>query len=177
MVIGIGGVSRAGKTTLAHAIAERFGHEAKILHQDDFIPPEEEIPQIQYQGVTKTDWECPASLDFAAFEQAILAAKAEHSVVLAEGLLVFWDPHIWRHFDYAIMLSVPKSVFWARKKLDMRWGEEPDWYIEHIWQSYLRYGQVPPHVHPLLRLSGRDPIDVNRVMDFLMEAPLSVGWR
>ncbi len=24
----------------------------------------------------------------------------------------------------------------------MRWGEEPEWYIEHIWKTYQGIGQV-----------------------------------
>ena len=33
-------------------------------------------------------------------------------------------------------------VFYKRKREDTRWGKEPDWYIDYIWDSYLKYGRL-----------------------------------
>ena len=67
MVIGIGGVSRAGKTALAKRLAKHFrkeGLSTDILHQDEFVYPDEEIPKVR----DKVDWEHPGSIDFERLE-------------------------------------------------------------------------------------------------------------
>jgi len=56
MVIGIGGVSNAGKTTLATRLAKQLEpHRVKVLCQDDFAKTLAEIPLIRGH----MDWETP----------------------------------------------------------------------------------------------------------------------
>ena len=58
-VIGIGGVSRSGKSTLSQLIAEWYSDKkVSILKMDNFVFDEKLIPQIRGE----TDWEVPRSL-------------------------------------------------------------------------------------------------------------------
>jgi len=71
MIIGIGGVSRAGKSTLSELLQKRFeqiGKSTAIIEQDKYINKVEDIPKIR----DKTDWESPLSINFAKFKKAIL---------------------------------------------------------------------------------------------------------
>ncbi|MEL6252490.1 MAG: hypothetical protein AAFR87_10815, partial [Bacteroidota bacterium] len=60
MLIGIGGLSRSGKTKLAKRVKGLYKEQKVILlHQDDFVKAEEDIPLIQ----NHIDWEVPESID------------------------------------------------------------------------------------------------------------------
>lgn len=67
VVVGVGGATCSGKTTLAKHLLQILNPsqkgtssgitEAFILHQDDFAPPEASLPVNEEYGVT--DWDHP----------------------------------------------------------------------------------------------------------------------
>ena len=168
MIIAIGGVSRAGKSTLSELLKndfEQLGNSVAIIEQDQYVNPVENIPLVK----DKTDWESPSSIHFARFKKAILAAQKEYDHVIAEGLLVYFDKKLNKIYDKNIFIEIPKVLFVKRKKMDLRWGSspEPKWYIDHIWDSYKLHGkQNLPAEH--LRISGKKKFDLNQIMDFLI---------
>jgi len=164
MVIGIGGVSNAGKTTLATRLAKQLEPlRVKVLCQDDFAKPLAEIPLIR----SHMDWETPLSIDLVKYYKHILEANETYDVVIAEGLFAFCDQHLNKHYDKRIFLTISKRVFWERKSKDLRWGKEPEWYMEHIWQSHFKCG-VLKEVNPkTLVLSGEHMVDLEQLMPFL----------
>jgi uridine kinase len=137
MIIGIGGVSTAGKTTTANKIRRLLSElRVSIICQDDFVKPVEEIPNIH----ERVDWEHPDSIDHDKLFKTILAEKESNDIVIAEGLMIFYDKAINELFDKRIFISIDYETFKQRKGIDKRWGHEPDWYIDHIWESYLKNG-------------------------------------
>lgn len=142
MIIGIGGASRSGKTSLAiliKTILENNGQTAIVLGQDDYAFAEESvIPKIKH----RVDWERPESIDFEWYKKDILTKQKEYQNVIAEGLFNFYDTDINALFEVKFFTQISKNTFLKRKKADTRWGIEPDWYIEHIWKSYLKYGRT-----------------------------------
>jgi len=165
-IIGIGGVSRAGKTSLAHRIREWFNNdEVKILHQDDFIIPKSAMPLVKGQ----IDWERPESIDFEAFYDEILKAKDKYDYIVAEGLMVYWNPLVYNLFDKKIFIEISKQTFLSRKTIDMRWENEPGWYIEHIWNSHFVYGRVPEQMKDVLCMSGENKFIAGIVKHYILE--------
>lgn len=151
MIIGIGGVSRAGKTSLAFKVREWIGYdEVIILHQDEFIQPIDKMPRIS----NHIDWEHPNSLDFDSLIKKIQQVKAENKTIIVEGLMVYWNPSLRSLFDRKIFLKIGKKTFLNRKTLDNRWKDEPDWYIEHIWDSHFIFGLLPDGEPNVLQLDG-----------------------
>ena len=141
MIIGIGGVSRSGKTTRALELKTTYEQQGKtvaVLHQDDFTQPKRLIPRIRY----KIDWEHPGSMDFRRFEKEILAAQEKFDIVIAEGILVFYDPAVNALFDERILMEIDRDTFMERRAKEIRWGREPRWYLEYVWESYLRWGKL-----------------------------------
>lgn len=170
MIIGIGGVSRAGKTKLAKRLRKYFreqGRSARILHQDEFVFPESQIPKVR----DRVDWEHPGSIDFPRFRQAIVDAARQFDIVIAEGLMALHDAATNRLYDKCFFVEISKPAFLRRKAADKRWGEEPEWYAEHIWESYLKYGVPAEWPAPALRLSGEEGLDWEGVIRFLEEEP------
>ena len=140
MIIGIGGASRSGKTSLALSIQKNLedqGQTSIVISQDTYIFDEKDIPKVR----DRIDWEHPESIDFEGFKDAILHARATFSHVIAEGLFCFYDRDIVNLFDKKYFIDISKDTFLKRKSEDTRWGFEPAWYIEHIWKSYLKYGR------------------------------------
>lgn len=169
MIIAIGGVSRAGKSTLSELLQEQFGslgQSVAIVEQDKYVFKEKDLPKIK----SKVDWESPKSIDYSKFRKAIIAASKKHDHVIAEGLLVFFDKSLNKLFDKNVFIEIPKYLFIERKKIDLRWGStpEPKWYIDHIWSSYKKYGKLNLPAD-FLKLSGKSKFDLSKVMDFLID--------
>ena len=161
-IIGIGGISRSGKSFLSELLAGRIknsGKKVRIFDQDNFVFPTDKIPLIR----DHVDWECPESIDFQKFKQYINVAASENDFVIAEGLMVFWEPELLNLFDFKIQIEIDKNEFISRKQTDLRWGKEPEWYIEHIWDANLKYGQFPKPSQPDMRLDGSDLFNIDEI--------------
>lgn len=160
--IGIGGVSRSGKTFLAtflnHIIPSSI-----IINQDMYIPDESEIPRIKGH----TDWERPEAIDWQKLKLAIYDASKNGKTVIVEGLLVFNHDEINALYSKKIFIELSRSEFIKRKKLDQRWGLEPDWYIDHIWESYLKYGRIPEEFNEVLILNGEQDFDFDKILQYI----------
>ena len=164
MIIAIGGSSTAGKSTLAAKIGEVYDHrKVKVLCQDSFVKPESEIPLIR----DHVDWETPYSIDFDKFYKAIVRASVQYDIVIAEGLMIYYNRRTVDLFNKRLFVEIDKETFIRRKSRDLRWGKEPTWYMDHIWNSYLKYGQVPDMLTDIFRVDGRRSIDVYSVIKFL----------
>jgi nicotinamide/nicotinate riboside kinase len=164
MIIGIGGVSMSGKSSLARDIKAQYTRkEVSILCQDDYIMPLNNMPLIE----GKTDWENPASIDFDEFIASVVARDIEGDIVIAEGLFAFHDKSLNNLYDKKIFIEIPEPVFYERKKHDKRWEIEPEWYIQHIWPSYLKYGILPEDQKDILKFDGTKPIDIDLLMSYI----------
>ncbi len=172
MTIGIGGISRGGKSTLAALIFQLFtegGQTATILAQDDYVFPNEQTPKIRQDKEVEMDWEIPESIDFQRYRNVILDAQQQFDNVITEGLLNFYAEDINVLFDKFLFVDISKATFLSRKAEDKRWGEVPNWYIEHIWESHLQFGRTifKDDRYDVLVLSGEAEFDKNIVIDFL----------
>ncbi len=164
MKIGIGGISRAGKTQLANFIKDLFSDlKVVILSQDDFVFEHDKLPVIN----DEIDWESPASIDFKKFREAISKDTKKYDIVIAEGLLIFYKSDICMEFDKKIFVHINKAVFRERKLTDTRWGSFPDWYVDHIWNSYMKFGRVEKGRDDFLYLDGARDFDREKIVEFL----------
>jgi len=168
MVIGIGGCSWSGKTTLAGELAWFFrtkNLKSIVLHQDYYVNPLKNIPKIG----DETDWESPDSIDFELLKKALDFHKSLFDVVILEGILAFFDSDLNQSYDYTFFVEISESTFRQRKATDTRWGEIPTWYIDHIWQSYLTHNQPPADLTNLTRVSGEQPYDMPQICAILTQ--------
>lgn len=165
MILAIGGVSNAGKSTLAAEIQKYLPEKnIVVICQDDFVADEKNFPMIN----GRPDWEHPESIDHEGFMQSILKHLKQDHLVIAEGLLVFHRPETRQLFDKGIFIEIERHTFLQRKNNDFRWGPQPDWYLRHIWESYLKYGQALNCSFPLLRIRGDQPFDMTDIMQFIL---------
>lgn len=134
-----------------------------IIHQDHCIPDESLIPRIQ----DHPDWERPEAIDWVKLEQKIIRARSGGKPVIVEGLMAFSKREINRYYDKCIFIELSKTRFIDRKQTDLRWGKEPDWYINHIWESYKTYGLPPSDMENLLTISGESDFILSDILSFL----------
>jgi len=166
MIVGIGGRSRSGKTTLAEALVwhERTQNNRAIaLHQDDFVKRIYDIPLIQGE----IDWETPASIDFESLKKTISFLKTDFDFIVVEGFLPFADAELNAMYDGRFFTTISEETFRLRKATDDRWGEIPAWYINHIWESFQKYGQPPTDLPPLMEVNGEKPYNMDEILTFM----------
>jgi nicotinamide/nicotinate riboside kinase len=137
-IIGIGGASRSGKSSLAKKLKDHFASKRVwILDQDDFVKPDDQLPKIQ----DRIDWEHPESIDLPSLLSEIAIASKNNDIVIIEGLLAFYFDELNARYDYSIFVQISKETFIFRRQQETRWGTEPKWYVEHVWISHLIFGQ------------------------------------
>jgi nicotinamide/nicotinate riboside kinase len=163
MIIGIGGISNAGKSTLARRIKNHYSSKSvSIICQDDYAVATEKIPTINDHA----DWERPESINFSLYEKVVKEEIEKSEIVIIEGIFAFYKNNLLEIMDKKIYLNLDNKSFIMRKKNDFRWGQEPDWYIEHIWKSHYKYcyNNIPKDA---LVINANNDIDINVVLDFL----------
>jgi len=164
MIIGIGGCSNSGKSRLAEQINNFFTvKRVKVLCQDDFVKRRDFLTTINGH----VNWELPSTIKFDEYLEAVKKASLNHDLVLCEGLFAFWFDELNRLYDKKIFLKLSEETFKKRKKKDLRWGKEPNWYIEHIWQSYLKYGTYSLPEQNVLFLNAEKEIDLMNIINFI----------
>lgn len=163
MLIGIGGVSRSGKSTLARMLVNHFrdsGKTAIVLYQDDFVFPTTQIPRIK----NKVDWEHPLSINHDLLWETARFYCERFEVVVVDGFLAFHDSRFVEAYHKRIFIRVSKETFLERKANDLRWGDIPRWFFDHIWESYLLYG-IPDFVqNEYLQISGESAFDREEII-------------
>ena len=164
--IGIGGVSRAGKTTLSNYIQSLYPKKKSlIIPMDEYVIDEDKIPRIK----DRIDWETPASVDYEKIKEKIKESVEAYDLVITEGILIFYSEELNRLFDKRIFLDIPKSLFYLRRHSDKRWGEEPKWYLDYVWESYLNYGQLKETFSDTLYASGHEDFSALMIDEHLFK--------
>ncbi|MFT6868053.1 MAG: nicotinamide/nicotinate riboside kinase [Cyclobacteriaceae bacterium] len=158
MIIGIGGVSRAGKTTLAENLKKAFVKKKKtveIFCLDDFAKTQSALTIVD----SVPDWERPSTIKWDRLISKVEKSSADIKIV--EGLFTFYPASVRSIFSKKIFVEIDKVLFQARRYNDKRWDKEPEWYVDHVWKSYLKYGKSKGEDSEYIFLNGAKPIDIN----------------
>ncbi len=159
MVIGIGGISNAGKSGFARRLKSILSpKKVTILCQDDYVFPKSQIPKIK----DHVDWETPESINFQWLHEVLLMSIECNDVVILEGIFAFYFQPSANLFDYNILLTISRDEFIQRKNQDLRWGKEPSWYIEHIYNSHIRYCKKAAN-NDLITIDVTEPYDIKKI--------------
>lgn len=162
LCIGIGGVSRSGKTFLADLLQKEIP-DSIVIHQDIYIPHKSEISRIR----NHIDWESPEAIDWKSFRQATESGIRSGETVIVEGLFAFHDKEINKLYDKAFFITLNRNEFLLRKRTDLRWGREPEWYISHIWDSFVIHGQLPADIANPLLMNGAQDFNRSDIIAYL----------
>ncbi|MFH1120939.1 MAG: hypothetical protein V1775_14070 [Bacteroidota bacterium] len=124
---------------------------------------EAEIPKIK----NHIDWERPEAIDWISFRKAIESNILSGKTVIVEGLFAFHNKEINNLYDKMIFITLSREEFLRRKRIDLRWGREPEWYINHIWDSFVIHGLFPQDIANALLLDGAQNFNPSDVISYL----------
>lgn len=148
-IIGICGISQSGKSTLARGLKKELtakGIDVKIFEIDHYTVEEDQIPTVK----DRLDWEHPDSIDWDRLIRQI--EKATTQVVIIEGIFIFHS-RLLPFYSKTILVEQGKEIFYERRKREIRWGDEPMWYLDHVWSTNQKLVKL---AKPDLRLKPDD---------------------
>ncbi len=95
-VVGIGGCSASGKSTLSDRLEERLAdYKVKVFHMDKYFREPSERPEVVgiLDGRTYRDDNHPDTLDLDRLHADVAAVReaGDVDVVLIEGMFILWD--------------------------------------------------------------------------------------
>ena len=138
----IAGGSASGKSTLAALLAERLSveHRVAVIAMDSFYKPEAELPLFTVaNSKTYRDYNCPEAFDLVRMHEAIAAAKADHDIVIVEGLLTLDKTVVCCEADLRVFVDCPADVRFARRiKRNLSWGLSAEDII-NVYVDLVRY--------------------------------------
>ena len=133
-IIGVGGATRSGKTSLCKNIIKYLNSDEKhIIHLDNYFSLE-----LLYKY--KNNWEIPEVIEWTYLIEDIQNIKyiinyKNHQYIIVEGFLLFKQPLFYK-FNKSIFIWVSKE---EAKKRRMETKPVPEDYYENlVWPNYLR---------------------------------------
>jgi len=176
LVVGLGGATSAGKSTLARLLVEHLrkcsslvsraedNYSAELISLDDFFKPVDEITIIcgETTGRIYKNFDSPQAIDWDIFINKIAEAKTNSNkrkgIVVVEGFLMYEKPEVVALLDVCLFLSVQRETC-LRRRLIRKWDtpdEHPlDYFNEVVWPHYLE-----AHRH-VLEGKHNDGLDVH----------------
>ena len=146
LVVGLGGVTNGGKTTMCQSLvqifsSDRYEIDVKILHLDDYFRPNDDPKHKHLKKFNHHDWDCLEALDIDRFLQDFQSVRLRCDLLLVEGFLIFnlsSKSNQEYRYDFAYYFDLPYEE--CRKRRGERHYDPPDpkgYFEEHVWQAFI----------------------------------------
>ncbi|ELK19391.1 Nicotinamide riboside kinase 2 [Pteropus alecto] len=153
-IVGIGGMTNGGKTTLTNSLLNALPN-CCVIHQDDFFKPQDQIP-VGEDGFKQ--WDVLESLDMEAMLSTVQAwasnpqkfARAhgvsvqpdtsDTHILILEGFLLYSYKPLVDLYSRRYFLTIPYEECKQRRSTRSYMVPDPPGLFDgHVWPMYLKY--------------------------------------
>ena len=172
-VVGISGVTCAGKSSLAKLLKNVFPNATVICQDDYFLPNISTLPR-SLGGLDHANWDCIDSIDMVSMMRTVestlteIEQKNTKSLVIIDGFLIFNYPPLARLCQLKYFMTLPYEECWNRRKTRTYNPPDPPGYFQQsVWPMYkLNFDQMQQEAYAkdIQLLDGTLPLVENLQM-------------
>ena len=147
LVVGLGGVTNGGKTTMCHLLerlfsSNKYNFRVKSLHMDDYYRSEDDPHHIYLEEFNHHDWDCLNALDINRFIDDYQSFRSKYDLLFVEGFLIFNIPLLYKaHYRFDLAYYFDMSYDECRQRRLKRNYNPPDpigYFEGHVWNVYVK---------------------------------------
>ena len=150
LVVGLGGVTNGGKTTMCRSLEQLFSSEQyklniKSLHLDDYYRSDDDPRHRYLDKFNQPDWDCLDAIDIDRFLADFDRLRFQCDFLFVEGCLIFNIPMSNKNqhrFRLAYYFDLPfEECRKRRTQRDYGSPDPQDYFETHVWQAYIKAKQ------------------------------------
>ncbi|XP_063772830.1 nicotinamide riboside kinase 1 isoform X1 [Pseudophryne corroboree] len=174
-IVGIGGVTNGGKTTLANKLLKILPN-CSVISQDDYFKPEAEVAtdergfkqfdvlealEMESMMSTILSWITQHNEIVVVSEDSNVPDKGENTIhfLIVEGFLLYQYKNLDKLFNRRYFLTVPYEECKRRRSTRVYEPPDPPGYFDgHVWPMYIKHKEEMDKVQKeIVFLDGTEP--------------------
>ena len=141
LLVGLGGVTNGGKTTMCRSLERLFSSPEKDLrvlsmHLDHYFRSPDDPHHVHLDEFNHHDWDSLNALDTDRFVSDLQTKRQQCDLLLVEGFLIFSIPYDQRAFDLTYYFDLPYEEC-LRRRLTRHYDppDPPHYFTGHVWNA------------------------------------------